>query len=76
MALVRFDLHLATRMNPLGVPFIGILGLWWVVAVYQVATGRRTRLARWAGSNLAWLAAIACGALFLYGAIRIWLLAR
>lgn len=76
MALVRFDLDVATRMNPLGLPFVGIFGLWWVVAVYQVATGRRTRVARWAGSNLAWLAAIGCSILFLYGAIRIWLLAR
>ncbi len=76
MALVRFDLDVATRMNPLGVPFIGIFGLWWAIVVYQIATGRRTWLARWAGSNLAWLAAIGGVILFLYGAIRIWLLAR
>jgi hypothetical protein len=73
MALARLDLNQAAAMNPLSVPFVGILALWWIISLYEIATRKQTRLTRWAGRRMHLLALAAFVVVLLFGALRIWM---
>jgi hypothetical protein len=73
-ALAHLDWATAVEMNALGPAFVAVFAIWWLVAVYEIAIGRRTRLGRWARRNLGRLSAIGIAILFAYGIARIWLL--
>lgn len=71
MALVRLDFDRAVHMNPFGLVFVGIFGLWWVNSLYELAAGRRTRIHNWAARHINLLALIGIAVLFLFSALRI-----
>ena len=75
MALTRLDFSRALQMNPLGLAFVGVFGLWWVISIYQITAGRRTRLYDWAARKSNLLALIGVVILILFGILRIVLLA-
>lgn len=71
MAITRLDFMLALQMNPLGIVFVGIFGLCWVISIYQIAAGRRTRLYDWAVRKSNLLALLGVVILILFGVFRI-----
>lgn len=73
--LARLDFARAIQMNPLGLVVVAAFGLWWVISIYQIATGRRTRAAEWARRKFNLLAIAGLVILLLFGAVRIMLLA-
>ena len=76
VALTHMDLARSGSMSLLGIPLIVGLGIWWVCAVYEIATGRRTRLLAWASRRMTLLVVAGIVVLFGYGIIRIALLLR
>ena len=74
VALTHFQFRRAMEMNALGFVLVGVLALWWVTSIYEIATSRRTRLSRWAGRKAALLAVIGLGVFIAFGTARIWLL--
>lgn len=76
IALVHANLSRSIAFNPMGLVFAGLLALWWVNAVYGIATGRHTRLMLWARHRLTYLAVAGIVMLFAFGGLRIWCLSR
>lgn len=76
LALTRLDFRDAIAFNPLGPVFVGIFILWWVLSVYQMATGRRVYLLEWAGNHVSLLAIIGTVVLFVFGGMRVLFLIR
>ncbi len=75
VALVHLDFARSVQMNWLGIPFVAALGTWWVWSVYEIRTGRRTRLLAWAWRRQSPLVAAAIAILLVYGVLRIlWML--
>ena len=74
VALTHFHFRRAMEMNALGFVLVGVLALWWVTSIYEIATSRQTRLSRWAGRSAALLAMIGLGVFLAFGVARIWLL--
>lgn len=75
MALLRLDFDRAMQMNLCGIASVAIFGLWWAVAIFEIAAGRRTRLHDWAERRFVVLTAVGLGILLAFGALRIALLA-
>jgi len=77
VALTHLDFARAAYMNPLGIAFVAVFGVWWGHAAYEVTTGRRTGLLAWTSRKMTALAVAAVAVLFIYGGTRIaWLLRR
>jgi len=76
VSLTHMDFRNAMLFNPLLPLFMGIFILWWVLSVYQMATGRQVRLLEWAESRLGLIAIVGTVILFLFGGMRILLLVR
>ena len=76
MALAHIDFARAMYFNPLAPVLLGLFALWWVNALYEIHTGRRTRLMAWAGINLFPLAMTGLAILMVFGAVRVWFLAH
>ncbi len=74
-ALAHLDFARAVRLNPLAPALVGGLVVWWSVSVYQVVTGRRTRIADWAARRVLVLVLVGLGVLLVFGAGRIAVLA-
>lgn len=76
ISLARLDLQNSLAFNPLGTLFVVVCGMIWGTAVYQIATGRRTRLDMWARRNFTTLILAGLAMLIVFGALRIWALTR
>lgn len=76
MSTVRFNFQRAIEMNPLGIALVLVFGVWWTTRVYEIATGRHTRLSRWASRHVTWLGIAGLSVFLLFGALRIWILSR
>ena len=74
IALTHLDFHRSVAMHPFGIPVLAVLGLWWVLSLYEIAAGKRTDVLRWARDRGVLLAVIGFVLLVVFGAIRIWLL--
>ena len=72
--LTHFQFRRAMEMNALGFMLVGVLALWWVTSIYEMATSRRTRLSRWAARRWTALALVGLALLIAFGTARIWLL--
>jgi hypothetical protein len=73
-ALTRPDFARAWNLNSLAPGVVAVLGLWWAIAVYQSLTGRRTRMAAWAGRRMNLLIFLAVLILLAFGSLRIFLI--
>ena len=76
VSLTHMDFRRAMLFNPLLPVFLGIFILWWVLSVYQMATGRQVRLLEWAESHLGLIAIVGTVILFVFGGMRILWLVR
>lgn len=75
VAIMHFDLIKAVHMNPFGFLIVGGLAVWWVVSLYEMATGLTTSLHRWMVRYTLHLVLLCLGALGLFGVLRIaWLI--
>lgn len=74
-AVCSLDLAQAVSLNPLGLAVVGLLAFSWVIALYEIATGRRSRVRRWAESRVSLLAVAGLCVLVLFGLLRVLLLA-
>lgn len=75
-ALAHLDFHRSVPMHPFGVPAVVLFGLWWMLSLYEIAIGKRTRVLRWARERGVLLAVIGFALVAVFGAIRVWLLVR
>ena len=75
-SLTHMDLRRAMLFNPLLPVFLGFFILWWVLSVYQMATGRQVRLLKWADVHISLVAITGTAVLFIFGVMRILLLVR
>jgi hypothetical protein len=74
-AIVHCNPKLAVKMNPFGFLVVGGFGLWWVIALYETISGRKTRLHQWAAKNAIYIALVCIGMLMVFGVLRIlWLM--
>lgn len=71
VALTHLNFTQSWQMNPLGILFVGLFGTWWACAIYEVFTGRRTRILAWAARHVNSLALVGLVTLFVFGIARI-----
>lgn len=75
VAIMHLDLIKAVHMNPFGFLIVGGLAGWWVVSLYEMATGVTTSLHRWVVRHALYLVLPCIAALGLFGVLRIaWLI--
>jgi hypothetical protein len=70
-ALAQFNLGQAVRWNVMLLPVAGFLGVWWLDSIYEMITGRRTRLGSWVCRRTGVFLWLALGAFLLFGVLRI-----
>jgi hypothetical protein len=76
VSLTHLDFRRAMLFNPLLPVFLGFFILWWVLSVYQMATGGKVRVLEWAESHPGLIAIVGTVILFVFGGMRILWLVR
>lgn len=76
MAVAHLHFHQSIHFNPLGLPFVATLAVWWLNSVLETLIHKPTPMGNWIRRKWAELAMLGLGILIVFGVTRIWLLAR